>query len=321
MKYRKIGSTQISVSEIGFGAWGIGGNSNGAVAYGPTDDNESIRALRHAFDCGVNFFDTANFYGYGHSEKIIGKGLLGIRDKIVISTKVGMISDKGDQDFSLSHIRRSIEQSLRRLNTDYIDLYLLHSPPIDIVIEDITILKCMRQLQNEGKIREFGISVRSPEDGLKAIDLGISCIQINFNLLDQRAAENGLFDLCLEKGVGVIGRTPLCFGFLTGHYLSDDKFDTSDHRGKWSTKQLDKWANAYQLFKSALNVTEDQTPAQIALRFCISFPAISSVIPGMLTLDHVNENTQASKFGKLSESERIAIMSIYTKHNFFLSKK
>lgn len=318
MQYRILGATGLRVSEIGFGAWGIGGNSNGAIAYGPTNDEESKRALRHAFDAGVTFFDTADFYGFGHSEEVVGAGLAGIRSQVIIATKVGMLDATGAQDFSPVHIRRCVEQSLRRIGTDYIDLYQLHSPPIGLIEEDQTILACMEALQREGKIRAFGVSVRSPEDGLVAATLGIKCLQVNFNLLDQRAAENGLFDLCQDRGVGVIGRTPLCFGFLTGQYSSRQEFDSTDHRSRWKPEQRDKWAGAYPLFLSALRDPGGQTPAQFALRFCLSFPAISSTIPGMLTAAHVDDNTRASELGGLRESERSAIMTIYREHDFFL---
>ena len=318
MQYRTLGATGLRVSEIGFGTWGLGGNTNGAVAYGPTNDGESKQALRHAFERGVTFFDTADFYGFGHSEEVLGAGLADIRSQVIIATKVGMLDAAGAQDFSTLHIRRAVEQSLRRLDTDYIDLYQLHSPPIGLIEEDPAILACMETLRSEGKIRAFGISVRSPEEGLIAAKLGIKCLQVNFNLLDQRAAEIGLFDLCEKLGIGVIGRTPLCFGFLTGQYSSRNKFDTTDHRNRWKPEQLDKWAGAYPLFLSALSDPAGQTPAHVALRFCLSFPAISSVIPGMLTASHVDDNTHASELGALRETERSAIMAIYREHNFFL---
>lgn len=318
MQYRTLGATGLRVSEIGFGAWGIGGNAMGAVAYGPTDDSESKRALLHAFDAGVTFFDTADFYGFGHSEEVLGAGLAAVRSKVIIATKVGMLDAAGAQDFSTAHIRRSLEQSLQRLDTDYIDLYQLHSPPIGLIGTDAEILACLEDLRREGKIRAFGVSVRSPEEGLSAARLGFKCLQVNFNLLDQRAAENGLFDLCVERGIGVIGRTPLCFGFLTGHYSSRDKFAVEDHRNRWKPEQRDKWAGAYPLFLSALRKPSGQTPAQFALRFCLSFPAISSVIPGMLTTAHVDDNTRASALGALAAAELSGIMGIYHEHDFFL---
>lgn len=318
MQYRTLGATGIRVSEIGFGAWGIGGDAKGAVAYGPTDDGESKRALRHAFDSGVTFFDTADFYGFGHSEEVLGAGLAQVRHQVLMATKVGMLDAEGRQDFSVTHIRRSLEQSLKRLGTDYVDLYQLHSPPIKLVEDDGAILDCLDGLRRDGKIRAFGISVRSPEDGLKAAQLGFQCLQVNFNLLDQRAAENGLFEMCLRNNIGVIGRTPLCFGFLTGHYSARDNFAASDHRSRWKPEQRDKWAGAYPMFLSALRNPTAQTPAQFALRFCLSFKAVSSVIPGMLTAAHVDDNVGASGIGALTDQERSDIMAIYREHSFFL---
>jgi aryl-alcohol dehydrogenase-like predicted oxidoreductase len=321
MHYRTLGSTGLRVSEIGFGAWGIGGNANGAVAYGPTSDEESIRALHRAFDNGITFFDTADLYGFGHSEEIIGAALAGFRPQVVIATKVGMVDVQGTQDFSSSHIRESVEASLRRLQTDYIDVYQLHSPAVGLLEQNADILSSMEMLQREGKIRTFGISARSPDEALTAVGkLGIQCLQVNFNLLDQRALENGLFDMCSNRGAGLIVRTPLCFGFLSGKYAANDRFDPGDHRKSWKLEQREKWAGAYSLFTSALRSRLDQTPAQFALRFCLSFPAVSTVIPGMLIAAHVDENARASELGGLLESEQSDIIGIYRENDFFLGQ-
>ena len=169
MKYRRLGATGLKVSEIGFGAWGIGGDVNGSVAYGPTDDNDSRRALQRAFELGITFYDTADFYGFGHSEELIGQALRDVRAQVVIATKVGLLDATGRYDFTRRHIKHSIEGSLRRLGTDYVDLYQLHSPPIDSL--DDGVLATLQLLQAEGKIRAFGISVRSPDEGLVAIEL------------------------------------------------------------------------------------------------------------------------------------------------------
>ena len=239
MKYRRLRSTGLQVSEIGFGAWGIGGVANGAIAYGPTDDQESKRALRRAYHLGVNFYDTSGLYGYGHSERLIGEVLKDVRDRVIITTKVGFLDADGAQDFSPKHIRQSLAASLKRLQTDYVDLYQLHSPPIDALGRDESILSALRSLEQEGSVRAIGISVRSPDDGLVAINrFGLSCIQVNFNLVDQRALSNGLFDLCRKQGVGVIVRTPLCFGLLTGRYSPESKFGPGDHRSSWSSAQM-----------------------------------------------------------------------------------
>jgi len=319
MNYRKLGHTGIQVSEIGFGAWGIGGSHNGAIAYGTTNDNESCKALRRAFDLGVTFYDTADLYGYGHSETLIGQEFKGCRHSIVIASKGGIVDQKGSQKFTIDHIKTCIEGSLRRLQTDYIDLYQLHDPPMQ-VLEDETFLECLEILKKEGKIRSLGISVRSPEEALVAINkFGFEVVQVNFNMVDQRAVDCGVMDLCKKESVGLIVRTPLCFGFLTGHFSADTDFDGHDHRKNWSTQQKECWANAPQLFNLASEGSK-QTEAQKALRYCLSYPEVSTVIPGMLSEKEVEENIEASQMGPLPETEIQRIENVYKEHTFFLGK-
>jgi aryl-alcohol dehydrogenase-like predicted oxidoreductase len=145
-------------------------------------------------------------------------------------------------------------------------------------------------------------------------------VQVNFNLVDQRAAENGLFDLCRQGNVGVIVRTPLCFGFLTGKVDAESGFDSSDHRLRWSVEQRRRWADSVRAFVSALGQRRSQTPAQIALRFCLSFGAVSSVIPGMLTVGEVEENTYTSVLGELDERDRSALSGAYRSGDFFVGR-
>ena len=321
MRYRTLGSTGIRVSEIGFGTWGLGGNAQGAVAYGATRDEESIAALRAACERGVNFFDTADFYGFGHSEKVLGEALRGRRDQAVIATKGGLLDASGAQDFSPAHLRRALEASLQRLGTDYVDLYQLHSPPIDLLARQPEILDGLEDLRREGKVRAYGASVRSPDEGLVAVEqLGLRCIQTNFSLVDQRALQNGLLERCARLGVGVIGRTPLSFGFLTGQYSAATKFDAHDHRNRWSAEQRERWANALGKFVAALGSRSSQTPAQLALRFCLSFPALSTVIPGMLTEAHVAENSAASDLGALDAADIAALVEVYREQAFFVER-
>lgn len=318
MKCRTLGDSNLEVSEIGFGAWGIGGANNGAISYGPTDDQESKIALRRAFELGVTFYDTSDLYGCGHSESLIGTVFKGVREKIIIASKVGFLKPYGPQDFSPGHIRRSIEGSLRRLRTDYIDLYQLHNPPLELLERDEGVVNMFHSLKNEGKIRSIGISVRSPDDGLVVISkFGFKCIQANFSMVDQRALKNGLIGLCRTAGVGFICRTPLCFGFLTGKYSPDSRFDSHDHRSTWPPQQIAVWAEAYRLFSSAIQ-DQDQTDAQLALRFCLSYPGVSTVIPGMVTRQQVEENILASQLGPLTERERLAIERVYDDHTFFV---
>lgn len=310
------------MSEIGFGAWGIGGSTDGSPAYGPTDDSESKTALRTAYDLGITFYDTSDLYGYGHSERLIGEALGDVRSDVVIATKVGLLDINDSMDFSSVHIRRSLEESLRRLGTDYVDLYQLHSPPMEIFEGQDDVLVTLEKLKDEGKVRASAISLRSPEDGAVAVErLKFQCIQVNFNLVDQRALTSGLFDICQRENVGIIARTPLCFGFLTGAHKSNSKFDPRDHRSRWSSEQVNRWISSQELFASAIDLESnriEQTSAQFSLRFCLSYQNISSVIPGMILTSEVKENSAASEMEALSAHELSQIEEIYRSNTFFV---
>src|SRR5262245_48665000 len=151
MKYRPLGKTGLQVSEIGFGAWGIGGRTDGETSYGDTDDAVSLRALAEALDCGINFIDTSSVYGLGHSETLIGRALQGRRHRALVATKAGFVRYGAQPDFSPAHLRASLEGSLRRLRTDYVDLLQLHNPPPELLRSDPAILETLRQLCSEGR--------------------------------------------------------------------------------------------------------------------------------------------------------------------------
>ena len=319
MKYRKLGDTGLEVSEIGFGAWGIGGLTEGATSYGPTSDDDSRLALRAAFDAGITFYDTSDIYGNGHSETLLGESFKHKRHEVVLGSKVGYLRHGGDQDFSSRHIRASLERSLKRLQTDYLDLYQLHSPAIGMLRGDNEVLATMRDLQLEGKIRAFGISTRSPDEGLAAVqEFGFKSIQANLNLLDQRAVSNGLLDFCRKEQSGFVCRTPLCFGFLSGRFDTTVTFDDRDHRSTWHPDQIKLWSGAWRIFwNAALNLT-GQTPTQLAIRFCLSLGGISTVIPGMVGVVEVAENIVASDLLPFTPSELQYIHDLYLKNEFFL---
>lgn len=321
MRERPLGTTGLRVSEIGFGAWGIGGSTSQAIAYGPVDDQESRRALQRAFDLGVTFYDTAALYGDGRSERLIGEAFRRVRSRVVIASKVGMLDDEGRQEFSPAWLRASLETSLARLQTDYLDLYQLHDPPRELLEHGEEVWATLQAFSQEGRIRAFGVSVATPTDAVLAVERGRArCVQVNFNLLDQRALELGLFERCWASGVGIIGRTPLCFGFLTGAYNSMSRFETSDHRSRWSAPQRIRWAEAHRVF-APIQALEPQTSAQFALRFCLSYPAISTVIPGMLTAPQVEENVAAGRLGPLPNQTRRQIEQCYHQHQFFLRQE
>lgn len=320
MRYRKLGNTGIEVSEIGFGAWGIGGVTNGATSYGKTDDERSRSALWRAFELGITFYDTSDLYGYGHSESLIGEVFHGRRDRVVIASKVGFLEHNGPQDFSEAHIRKSLNGTLKRLGTDYLDLYQLHSPSLAQIDSD-RVVETLTALKREGKIRALGISARSPDDAIIAVRrYGFDAIQVNFNLVDQRADENGLFALCARRGVGVICRTPLCFGFLAGQFSADIRFDPTDHRSTWPPEQIARWAEAYKLFVEVVRKHSDQSYVQMALKFCLSYEGVSSVIPGMLSVAEVDENAAVSDLGSFEAAEMEKLNEIHRQNSFFIGK-
>jgi len=319
MKYRQLGKTGISVSEIGFGTWGIGGITEGATSYGETDDTESLRALARAMENGINFYDTSNTYGYGHAEELLGQAFSASREKVIIATKVGSVKHGGPYDVSPSYIRACLEDSLRRLKSSYIDVYLFHSVPLELVRATPGCLETLKDLKKEGKIRVFGYSVKNPADAVTAIkEFGMEVIQINFNMIDQRALTSGVFAAARAQGTGIIIRTPFCFGFLTDT-ITDTQFDSRDHRSAWPNEQLQRWQEAPKSF-SLSDPIKRYTPAQLALKFCIGFPDVSTVVPGMLTNKEVDENSAASDLPALTAEQLKMIEKINRDNIFFVNK-
>jgi diketogulonate reductase-like aldo/keto reductase len=199
MHYRKLGNTDITVSEIGFGAWAIGGSVDAAgtpFGWGRTSDDESLAAIRRARELGVTFFDTADSYGFGRSESLLGIVLSRRREQVVIATKVGVVRDAEGRlrkDFSRAHISHAVDASLRRLRTDYIDLYQLHNPTVDELRRD-DIHEAMDRLQEVGKIRYWGVSVTTPEEGIEVVNHGWGyALQVLYNVLNQAPAEETRF--------------------------------------------------------------------------------------------------------------------------------
>jgi len=318
MKYRALGRTGITVSEIGFGAWGIGGRTVGMTSYGHTDDATSLAALRRARECGITFFDTSGAYGNGHSEELIGRAFEGSRTSVVIATKAGYDSWDRPPDFSPAAIAASVEASLRRLRTDYIDLLQLHNAPQD-VLEASAVRAVLIRLVEAGKVRAWGVSSKSPAEALAALQtVDVAVVQANFNMMDVRAANSPLLEEVAGRRAGFIGRTPLCFGFLSGAIRRDAVFPPGDHRLGWSRAQLDNWIDGAAELLAAVSARPGAEGAQSALRFCLSFPAISSTIPGILTPAEAEANALASAFGPLPPAAVEAVMAINRNRQFFV---
>ena len=301
MQYRKFGNTELTVSEIGFGAWAIGGNAkvgNTPIGWGRVDDATSKKAIHAAVDAGINFFDTADFYGLGHSEKILGEALKENKS-VIIATKVGhrSIDEKIVLDYSKQYILKACEESLKRLQRDVIDYYQLHSARMQHLTQGECI-EAMELLKQQGKIRYWGLSLNTFAPGEEADfligkNLGDG-FQIVFNLINQLAI-NTIKD-AYKNGYGIIARMPLQFGLLTGKFTAEAKFEKDDHRNFRLTPEI---------IQSTLNVLvekvwpvaqkEHLTKTQLALSFILSFEEISTIIPGIRTPEHVLQNTTGMK--------------------------
>lgn len=319
MRYRPLGRTGLQVSEIGFGAWGIGGRTVEQTSYGDTDDRTSLAALDRALERGITFFDTSAAYGNGHSEELIGRAVRGRRSRAVIATKAGYEAWDQAPDFSAPAIVASAERSLARLGTDYLDLLQLHNPPLDVVASPC-VREALAGLVRDGKIRAWGVSAKGPDEALHALAAcDIAVIQANFNMMDVRVLTSGLLAEVERRGIGFIARTPLCFGFLSGTIGHDSVFPPGDHRARWPRAQLANWIDGAADLMAAISTPPGEAAAQAALRFCLSFPALSATIPGIMKPAEADQNAAASALGPLAPWAVEAILEINRNRRFFVS--
>jgi aryl-alcohol dehydrogenase-like predicted oxidoreductase len=296
MQFRKFGNTDLLVSEIGFGAWAIGGGAmigNTAIGWGDADDTDSINAIHAALDVGINFFDTADIYGLGHSENLLGK-TIGNKKEIIIATKVGNVSrnDQFTVDYSKKYILEACENSLRRLKRGVIDYYQLHTARMQHLQEGKCIA-AMQQLQQEGKIRYWGISLNTFEPLSEAeffIENKIgNGFQLVLNLLNQKTLP--LLKRSAESGYGLIVRMALQFGLLTGKFDKEVHFSANDHRKNRLTKDVvDASNNALKPVWSLCD-KYNCSKTQLALSYILSYPAVSTIIAGIRTAEQVQLNT------------------------------
>lgn len=312
MKYRILGKTNIKVSEIGFGAWAIGGNQFGN-SYGPVDDDVSIKALEYAYNVGCNFFDTADLYGHGHSEEVIGKFVKNIkRESIIIATKVGcdFYGYGLKMNFSPEYISLALEQSCKRLNTDYIDVYQLHNPSLE-VINDGSVFKFLEDLKKQGKIRAIGICVDEAFEGIEAIKKGVDTIQAMYNVLEPEMGTD-LFEYTKKHNIGLIAREPLCNGILSGKYSENTYFPFGDIRHAWPITYLRHRANSAKTLNRFLRNDLD-TLAKLSLKFVLANDAVSVVIPGCKTLEQTMENMSVSELSDLKEEELYKMLHLQSR--------
>ena len=291
MKYRTLGKTGLRVSSIGLGTMVHAGH------FGPMKDSESLSAIDAALELGVNFIDTSDAYGAGYSETLLGQALKGRRDQVIIATKGGNVMvgpDRGKRNFDPEYITRVMEQSLQRLQIDTIDLYQLHNPTVE-VIEHGAVWEVLERAKQAGKIRHFGVSINTMEEGIAAVKDGrTETIQVEYNLLAQDPAEK-LFSLAHQASIGIIARVPLRRGILTGKMTIADeqRFQGEDLRarsfkGEAFAKELAKADELRFLVHGSA-----KTLGQAAIAFCIAHPAVSVVIPGARNAEQMRENAAA----------------------------
>ena len=303
---RRLGRSNIEVSALGMGCWAIGGpawRGERPVGWGEIDDAESIRAIRRALELGVTFFDTADVYGCGHSERVLGRALAGVRDQVVIATKFGNVFDEqtrkiSGSDASPDHIRRACDASLRRLNTDRIDLYQFHigdyDPDQALAVRDV-----LEELVAAGKIRSYGWSTDSPERARVFAD-GPSCtaIQQRLNLFE---GNQETLALCEEHNLASVNRGPLAMGLLTGKFTPDSTLPATDVRHGWNLKEgtmAERLAKLETL--RAILTSDGRSLPQAALGWIWARSPRTIPIPGFKTVKQVEENVAAARFGPLT---------------------
>lgn len=313
MNYRKFGNTDLLVSEIGFGSWAIGGGSmvgNTPIGWGDADDRQSKKALLKALDVGINFFDTADIYGLGHSEEMIGD-VMGNRKDVVIASKVGNVSRDGAfiTDYSKEHILQSCEASLKRLKREVIDYYQLHSARLEDLKKEECI-EAMEHLVKSGKIRYWGLSLPTfhpaPEANYLMNHRSGSGFQLVLNIINRTAIP--LIKEIYTAGYGIIARMPLQFGLLSGKFDSRTNFPDNDHRKRRLSKEIIEEYMKMQSELFLLSNKYDINQAQLALSYILSYNEISIVIPGIRTPEQVLLNTEGIK--RLSNEDREMLESM-----------
>jgi aryl-alcohol dehydrogenase-like predicted oxidoreductase len=324
MQYRKFGNTDLLVSEIGFGAWAIGGAAmigSTAIGWGDADDKISVEAIYAALDMGINFFDTADIYGLGHSEELLGKTIAGDKN-IIIATKAGNVSrhEQFSFDYSKKHILHACELSLKRLKRETIDYYQLHTARVQHLQEGECI-EAMQKLQQEGKVRYWGLSLNTfdplPEaEFLMKRDWG-NGFQLVLNLLNQKVLP--LLKSSSENGYGVIVRMALQFGLLTGKFDKAVSFSANDHRKNRLTREVIDTSNkalepVWQLCKKY-----NCSKTQLSLSYILSYPEVSTIIAGIRTPEQVKQNTTGlfklddtdlKMIGNLGANEFVVVMKL-----------
>lgn len=318
MNYRLLGRTGMKVSEVSFGAWAIGSS------WGKVDDRESLAALHKAVDLGVNFIDTADVYGMGRSEKLIGRLLRERRETIYVATKAGRRLDPHTAErYTPVAIRKFVEDSLKNLRVDSIDLLQLHCPPPQVYYEP-DLFDALDAMVKAGKLKNYGVSVEKVEEALKAIEYpGVRTVQIIYNIFRQRPADL-FFREAKSRWVGIIARVPLASGLLTGRMTRSTRFSSDDHRSfnrkgqafdRGETFAGVDYAGGLQAVEEIKEIKPvGMSMSQFALRWILMSDAISCVIPGAKKPEQVEENCRAADTPRLSRKVMRQVREIYETH-------
>ena len=315
MNTRPLGKTGLCVSEIGFGGWAIGGNAFGN-SYGPTDDADSQSALRQALELGVTLFDTADLYGFGHSEALLGE-VLGqwSGPPPIVVTKGGVNFYRRDgtlePDWTPYAIAHAVQQSLFRLRRETLDVFLLMNPPVQ-ELDRWRTWETLDALKRSGKIRHAGVSVAEPGDGVWLLrhNLPVEVLEVAYSMFYQGATVE-LLDLARKRKVGVLAREPLANGFLTGKYALDAEFSEGDIRASLPREYVQAMAEMSARL-GFLTRPKERTMTQAALRFILDDPRVSSVVVGAKTPVQVEENVGAASASIIDAAERQRISAVFT---------
>jgi aryl-alcohol dehydrogenase-like predicted oxidoreductase len=315
MEHRELGRTGYEISEVGFGAWAIGGT------WGTVSDDDSMAALRRALELGVNFFDTADVYGDGRSERLLGRLKRETRTPIVIATKAGRRVPKHTADsYTKQTLTSAVERSLGNLGVEAIDLLQLHAPPTPVYYRP-EVFGALDDLVSAGKIRFYGVSVEKVEEGLKALEYpGVQSVQIIFNLFRQRPS--GLFfSEAARRKVGILARLPLSSGMLTGKMKKTTSFEPDDHRSfNREGAAFDRGETFSGVdYDLGLSVVEELRPlvppgmtlSELSLRYILDFPAVTSVIPGAKNVEQVEQNVRPAALPPLGAELHERLAAVY----------
>lgn len=317
MLYRELGRTGWRVSGVSFGAWAIGS------AWGPVNTDDSLRALHRAVDLGVNFFDTADVYGDGHSERLLAQLKRKRSEEIIVATKAGRRLDPHLADgYNAKNLTAFVERSLCNLNAETLDLLQLHCPPTEVYYRP-EVFAALDDLAAQGKIRYYGVSVELVEQALKAIEYpNVQTVQIIFNIFRERPMEL-FFSEAQRRNVGILVRLPLSSGMLTGKFTRGNQFSPEDHRAfNHHGAAFDRGETFSGVdYETGLKAVEDLRPlvpagttlTQFALRWILMHDAVTCAIPGAKRSEQVEENVRAADLPPLSDEVMGAVMDLYEK--------